>query len=165
MVFQLIDGFFEKRPRVGIANEQPPVVDLDIMVENGIGRGVHIGDKSVLVDCDRGQAHRIERGGWGRARSWCSSDRGNLDQAPGEVSKNALFLSAQVADFRSRLCQDGHSSPERTGAAFAGRVADQISRPKQFPPLLLIKIKSLFWRLRPDAEKFAAPVRSNHPFD
>ena len=63
VVFQLIDGFFEKRPRVGIANEQPPVLDLDIMVENDVGRGVHIGDKPVLVDCDRGQAHRIERGG------------------------------------------------------------------------------------------------------
>ena len=63
VVFQLIDGFFEKRPSVGIANEQPPVLDLDIMVENGVGRGVHIGDKSVLVDCDRGKAHCIERGG------------------------------------------------------------------------------------------------------
>jgi len=32
----LIDGFFEKRPRVGIANRnEPPVLDLDIMVENG----------------------------------------------------------------------------------------------------------------------------------
>jgi len=46
VVFQLIDGFFEKRPRVGIANEQPPVLDLDVMVENGVGRGVHIDDKS-----------------------------------------------------------------------------------------------------------------------
>ena len=69
VVLQLIDGFFEKRPRVGIANEQPPVLDLDIMVENGVGRGVHIGDKPVLIDCDRGQAHRIERGGRGSARS------------------------------------------------------------------------------------------------
>ena len=96
MVFQLIDGFFEERPRVGIANEQPPVLDLDIMVENGVGRGVHIGDKSVLVDCDRGQAHRIERGGRGSARSARSSDGGNLDQAPGEGSENTLFLSAQI---------------------------------------------------------------------
>jgi len=51
----LIDGFFEKRPRVGIANEQPPVLDLDIMVENDVGGGVHIDDKPVLVDCDRGR--------------------------------------------------------------------------------------------------------------
>jgi len=100
VVFQLIDGFFEKRPRVGIANEQPPVLDLDIMVENGVSRGVHIGDKSVLIKGDRGQAHRIERGGWGSARSRCSCDRGNLDQAPGEGSENTLFLSAQVANFR-----------------------------------------------------------------
>jgi len=41
--------------RARIANEQPPVLDLDIMVENGVGRGIHIGDKSVLVDCDRGR--------------------------------------------------------------------------------------------------------------
>ena len=93
MVFQLIDGFFEKRPRVGIANEQPPVLDLDIMVKNGVGGGVHIDDKSVLVDCDRGQAHRIERGGRGRARSARCSDRGNLDQAPSEGNQNTLFSS------------------------------------------------------------------------
>jgi hypothetical protein len=30
---------------------------------------------------------------------------------------------------------------------------------------LLITTKSLSCRLRPDAEKFAAPVRSYHPFD
>jgi hypothetical protein len=30
-------------------------------------------------------------------------------------------------------------------------------------PALSITIKSLSWRLRPDAEKFAAPVRSNRP--
>jgi len=107
VVFQLIDGFFEKRPRVGIANEQPPVLDLDIMVENGVGGGVHIGDKPVLVDCDRGQAHRIERGGRGRARSRRSSDRGNLDQAQGEGSKDTLFLSTQVADFRIHV-QNSH---------------------------------------------------------
>ncbi len=35
-----------KRPRVGIANEQPPVLDLDIMVENGVGGGVHIWDSN-----------------------------------------------------------------------------------------------------------------------
>jgi hypothetical protein len=96
VVFQLIDGFFEKRPRVGIANEQPPVVDLDIMVENGVGRAVHVHDKSVLIKRHSGKAHRIERSGRGSARSRCSGDRGNLDQAPGEVSKNAFFLSAQV---------------------------------------------------------------------
>ena len=30
---------------------------------------------------------------------------------------------------------------------------------------LLITTKSLSCRLRPDSEKFAAPVRSYHPFD
>ena len=60
---QLIDGVFEERPGVGIANEQPPVLNVDIIVENDFGRGVHVGDKSVLVVCDRGQPHRIERGG------------------------------------------------------------------------------------------------------
>jgi hypothetical protein len=34
----LIDGFFEVRPGVGIANEQPPLLNLDIGIENAIGR-------------------------------------------------------------------------------------------------------------------------------
>ena len=85
----MIDGFFEKRPRVGIANEQPPVLDLDIMVENGVGRGVHIGDKSVLVDCDRGQAHRIERGGRGSARS-------------GAPATEAISIKRRVKEARMR---------------------------------------------------------------
>jgi hypothetical protein len=38
VVFQLIDGFFEVRPGVGIANEQPPLLNLDIGIENAIGR-------------------------------------------------------------------------------------------------------------------------------
>ena len=92
-VLQLIDGVFEERPGARIANEQPLILDLDIVVENGVGRGVHIGDKSVLVDCDRGQPHRIERGGRGSARSARSSDGGDLDQAPGEGSENTLFSS------------------------------------------------------------------------
>jgi hypothetical protein len=71
------------------------------MVENGVGGGVHIGDKSVLIKRHSREAHRIERGGWGSARSRCSRDRGNLDQAPGEGSENALFLDAQAADFRT----------------------------------------------------------------
>ena len=59
----MIDGFLEVRPGGGIANEKPLILNLDIIVENNIGRGIHIGDKSVLVDCDRGKAHCIERGG------------------------------------------------------------------------------------------------------
>ena len=61
---QLIDGVFQEGPGFGVANEKTPVLDLDIVVENGLGRGVHLGDKTVLVEGDRGQAHRIERGGW-----------------------------------------------------------------------------------------------------
>jgi len=30
------------------ANEQPPILNIDVLVENGVGRGVHVGDKSVL---------------------------------------------------------------------------------------------------------------------
>jgi len=100
VVFQLIDGFFEKRPRVGIANEQPPVLDLDIMVENGVGRGVHIDDKAVLIKRHSWEAHRIERGGWGSARSAPSRAGGDLDHPPSEGS-DALFLGAQAADFRT----------------------------------------------------------------
>jgi len=101
VVFQLIDGFFEKRPRVGIANEQPLVLDLDIMVENGVGRGVHIDDKTVLIKRHSREAHRIKCSGWGSARSARSSDGGNLDHAPSKGSENALFLGAQAADFRT----------------------------------------------------------------
>jgi hypothetical protein len=53
------------------------------------------------------KAHRIERGGWGSARSARPRDGGNLDQALGEGSKNALFLGAQAADFRTYV-QNGH---------------------------------------------------------
>jgi len=77
----LIDGVFEERPGVRIANEQPPILNIDVLVENGVGRGVHVGDKSVLVECDRGQPHRIERGD---RRCGCfvrTTDGGDLDQA------------------------------------------------------------------------------------
>src|ERR1019366_3039230 len=84
-----IDGFLEERPSVGIANKKPPVLDLDVIGENGLGRGIHVGDKSTPVQCNRRHAHRSERGGGGR-----SSAGGDLDQAPGERSKKALFLSA-----------------------------------------------------------------------
>ena len=62
--FQPIDGVFQEGPGRGVANEKTPVLDLDVVVENGFGRGVHVGDKSVLVESDRGQAQRIERRGW-----------------------------------------------------------------------------------------------------
>jgi hypothetical protein len=74
---------------VGIANKKPPVLDLDVIGENGLGRGIHVGDKSTPVQCNRRHAHRSERGGGGR-----SGAGGDLDQAPGERSKKALFLSA-----------------------------------------------------------------------
>ena len=61
-VLQSIDDFLELRPGGGVANEQPPILNLDIIVEHNIGRGIRIGDKSVLVERDRGQPHRIERG-------------------------------------------------------------------------------------------------------
>src|ERR1019366_10800149 len=32
--YQLIDGFLEERPGIRIANEKPPVLNLDVMVEN-----------------------------------------------------------------------------------------------------------------------------------
>ena len=60
---QLIDGVLEERPGVNIPNEEPPVLDLDIIVENDFGRGVHINHKSMPVDRNSGQVHRIERGG------------------------------------------------------------------------------------------------------
>ena len=63
----MIDGVFEERPGVGIANEKPSILNIDVLVENGLGRGIRVGDKSVLVDCDRGQPHRIKCSGRGRA--------------------------------------------------------------------------------------------------
>jgi hypothetical protein len=36
-------------------NEKPPVLNLDIMVENGVGRGVHVGDKTVPVSAIAGR--------------------------------------------------------------------------------------------------------------
>jgi hypothetical protein len=35
-------------PGVWIANEKPPILNLDIIVENGVGRGVYFGDKTVF---------------------------------------------------------------------------------------------------------------------
>ncbi len=98
--FQLIDGVFQERLGCGVANEKTPVLDPKIIVENGLGRGVHLGDKPVLIEGDRGQAHRIERRGWRSGRSTRSRDGGDLDQAPGEGSKNTLLLGAQIADLR-----------------------------------------------------------------
>ena len=97
---KLIDGFFQEGPGCGVADEKTPVLDLDIVVENGLGRGVHLGDKTVLVEGDRGQAHRIERGGRRSARSTRRRSGGDLDQAPREGSKNALLLGAQTAGLR-----------------------------------------------------------------
>ncbi len=37
--FQLIDGILEEGPGVRIADEEPLVRDLDIVVENGVGCG------------------------------------------------------------------------------------------------------------------------------
>ena len=84
----LIDGFLEKGARVRIANEQPPVLDPDIIVENNFGRGVRVNDKSVPVESDRGQAHRVECGGRGSRRSARSGDSRDLDQTPGEGGEN-----------------------------------------------------------------------------
>ena len=58
---QLIDDFLQEGPGCGVANEKTPVLDLDVVVENGLGGGVHLVNKSVLVEGDRGQAHCIER--------------------------------------------------------------------------------------------------------
>ena len=52
---QLIDGFLQDRPGIRIVNEKPPVLNLDIMVENGVGRGVHVGDKTVPVSAIAGR--------------------------------------------------------------------------------------------------------------
>ena len=46
-LLQLIDGVFEERPGVRIANEKPSILNIDVLVENGLGRGVHVGDESV----------------------------------------------------------------------------------------------------------------------
>jgi hypothetical protein len=107
---QLIDGLLEKVSRILIANEQPPVLDPDIIVENAFRSGVCVDDKSVTVDGGRRQAHRIERGDWGSGRSACSRDRRDIDQAPGEGGKNALFVGTQI-------CWD--------------------IRPKKFPPVFV----------------------------
>jgi hypothetical protein len=45
-LFQLIDGFLEELTRVGVANEKPSVHDLDIAIENGVGRNVQVDNKS-----------------------------------------------------------------------------------------------------------------------
>ena len=66
-LLQLIDGVFEERPGVRIANEKPSILNIDVLVENGLGRGIRVGDKSVMVECDRGQPHRIKCSGRGRA--------------------------------------------------------------------------------------------------
>ena len=75
---QLIYGFFQENPRFGVADEKTPVLDLDIVVENGLGRRVYVGNKPRLVECDRGQAHRVESGDWRRGRS-ARSRRRDLD--------------------------------------------------------------------------------------
>jgi hypothetical protein len=64
---------------MSVANEKTPVLDPKIIVENGLGGGVHLDHKSVLVEGDRGQAHRIDRGGWRSARSARCRDGGALD--------------------------------------------------------------------------------------
>jgi len=84
-----IDGCFEERPSVGIAHKKPPILDLDVIGENGLGCGIHVDDKSTPVQCNSRHAHRTERGGGGP--SGAGSD---LDQSLGERSKKALFLSA-----------------------------------------------------------------------
>jgi hypothetical protein len=58
---QLIDGFLQKSSRIRIANEQPTVLDPDIFVENTLSCGVRVNHKSMTVEGDSGQAHRIER--------------------------------------------------------------------------------------------------------
>ena len=96
----MIDNFFQDGPGRGVANEKTPILDPEIIVENGFGRGVHLGDKSVLVEGDRGEPHRIERRGWRGDRAMRSSDGRDLDQAPGERRKNTLLLGAQIVSFR-----------------------------------------------------------------
>jgi hypothetical protein len=56
----LIDGFFEKGPGARIVNEKTFVFDVNIIVENGVRRSVGVDDKSPSIECNRGQAHRIE---------------------------------------------------------------------------------------------------------
>src|SRR3977135_3015281 len=94
---QLIDDFLQEGPGCGVANEKTPVLDLDVVVENGLGGGVHLVNKSVLGEGERGQAHCIERRGWRRNRSTRFRSGGDLDQAPGEGSKTRLILGAQIA--------------------------------------------------------------------
>ncbi|MGA3343064.1 MAG: hypothetical protein ABSD11_21360 [Methylocella sp.] len=36
----MIDGVFEERPGVRIANEKPSILNIDVLVENGLSRGV-----------------------------------------------------------------------------------------------------------------------------
>ena len=93
-----------------VANEQPPVLDFDIVVENRLRRAVHVDNKSVPVEGDRGEPHRVERGGRRSRRSARSRDSRDFDQTPGEGSKNAFFFSAQVADL-GFFFQNSHFAP------------------------------------------------------
>ena len=119
----MIDDFFQEGSGCGVANEKTPVLDLDVVVENGLGGGVHLVNKSVLVEGDRGQAHCIERGCGRSARSTRFRGGGDLDQAPGEGSKTRLFLGAQIADLRVAP----RSCAARWFRAFFGSLSCEVS--------------------------------------
>ena len=43
---------FRRARAAGSRTESTPVLDLDVVVENGFACGVHVGDKPVLVELD-----------------------------------------------------------------------------------------------------------------
>ena len=88
-------------------------------VENGLGGGVHLGHKSVLVESDRGQAHRIDRGGWRSARSARCRDGGDLDQAPGK---------GRIAGFRIHVKKVHFNSSMPFNTSMTGAVLDHLAQ-------------------------------------
>ena len=94
---QFIQRRLQKRAGFKVAHEKTFVFHLNVTVENRVRRHVDANDKSAPVECDRGQAHRIQRVCGGRGRSARARNGGDFDQALDEGSENTLFLSAQLA--------------------------------------------------------------------
>ena len=118
--------------------------------------GAFIGRDPRSPSCDRGQFAATARAARGGPTARCASAYTFHGPHPARIGTCRSSCSRSSVDKVTHLAPAGRASPLANCASKLRLKLAAASAPS-------ITIRSLSCRLRPDAEKFAAPVRSNLP--